>query len=173
MNQIDFITEIQKHEPKMFGLAISILKNRDLAKDGLQESAIKLWNQRDYFQKVKNKQAYCMQIIKNWCYDELKRKVNNHLRLQDDEEVEEGIGNEKDHVNDTYRRIKSLIEKLPSKQRLIIQLKDFEGLDFEEISNALKMEQGSVRVNLSRARKRLKEMYLEQENKIKMIQNEE
>ena len=161
MNQVDFIAEIQKHESKMFGLAMSILKNEDLAKDGLQEVSIKLWNQLDDFARVENKEAYCMRIIKNWCFDELKRKANNHLRLvhSDYTHVDTTNSEEKTPINNRFNLVKSLLDKLPDKQRIIIELKDFKGFDFEEIATLLEMEQGSVRVNLSRARKRLKQLY--------------
>jgi len=161
MNQVDFVAEIQKHESKMFGLAMSIIKNEDLAKDGLQEVTIKLWNQLDYFSKVENKEAYCMRIIKNWCFDELKRKANNHLRLVHNDynqELNQAL-DENTFVTERFKVVQSLLEKLPDKQRIIIELKDFKGFDFEEIAELLEMEQGSVRVNLSRARKRLKQLY--------------
>lgn len=173
MDKRDFVVEIQKHTPKMKALALAILKNEDLVKDGLQEVAIKLWNQLDYFTKVTNKEAYCMRIIKNWCFDQLQLKANNHLRLvyrkvtdnQEESETE-------NDVDKRYKTIESLVEELPDKQRIIIELKDFKGFDFEEIAELLEMEQGSVRVNLSRARKRLKKMYEEIEYNKKIIHDE-
>lgn len=173
MDKRDFVVEIQKHTPKMKALALAILKNEDLVKDGLQEVAIKLWNQLDYFTKVTNKEAYCMRIIKNWCFDQLQLKANNHLRLvyskvtdnQEESETENDI-------DKRYKTIESLVEELPDKQRIIIELKDFKGFDFEEIAELLEMEQGSVRVNLSRARKRLKKMYEEIEYNKKIIHDE-
>lgn len=179
MNQADFITEIQKHEPKMLGLAKSILRNEDFAKDGLQEVAIKLWSRLDDFSKVENKEAYCMRMIKNWCFDELKRKANNHLSLVytkyeeqvEQEQIQETEEDSKPH--NRFNTIECLVQELPDKQRIIIELKDFKGFDFEEIATLLEMEQGSVRVNLSRARKRIKKMYEALENKdTKTIQNE-
>lgn len=173
MDKRDFVVEIQKHTPKMKALALAILKNEDLVKDGLQEVAIKLWNQLDYFAKVNNKEAYCMRIIKNWCFDQLQLKANNHLRLVYSKVTENQEESETENdVDKRYKTIESLVEELPDKQRIIIELKDFKGFDFEEIAELLEMEQGSVRVNLSRARKRLKKMYEEIEYHQKMIHDE-
>lgn len=173
MDKRDFVVEIQKHTPKMKALALAILKNEDLVKDGLQEVAIKLWNQLDYFTKVTNKEAYCMRIIKNWCFDQLQLKANNHLRLVYRKVTENQEESETENdVDKRYKTIESLVEELPDKQRIIIELKDFKGFDFEEIAELLEMEQGSVRVNLSRARKRLKKMYEEIEYNKKIIHDE-
>lgn len=173
MDKRDFVVEIQKHTPKMKALALAILKNEDLVKDGLQEVAIKLWNQLDYFTKVTNKEAYCMRIIKNWCFDQLQLKANNHLRLVYSKVTDNQEESETENdVDKRYKTIESLVEELPDKQRIIIELKDFKGFDFEEIAELLEMEQGSVRVNLSRARKRLKKMYEEIEYNKKIIHDE-
>lgn len=49
---------------------------------------------------------------------------------------------------------------LPDKQRIIIHLRDVEGYEFEEIARIIESDETSVRVNLSRARKRVKEQLL-------------
>ncbi len=49
---------------------------------------------------------------------------------------------------------------LPDKQRIIIHLRDVEGYEFEEIARIIESDEASVRVNLSRARKRVKEQLL-------------
>ena len=49
---------------------------------------------------------------------------------------------------------------LPDKQRIIIHLRDVEGYEFEEIARIIESDETSVRVNLSRARKSIKEQLL-------------
>jgi RNA polymerase sigma-70 factor (ECF subfamily) len=51
----------------------------------------------------------------------------------------------------------TLIDKLPEQQKLIIQLRDLESLEFEEISEIMDMNVNSVRVTLSRARNKIRE----------------
>jgi RNA polymerase sigma-70 factor (ECF subfamily) len=48
---------------------------------------------------------------------------------------------------------RSIISKLPEKQRLAIHLRDVEGYEIEEIGEVLGIDENSVRMNLSRARK--------------------
>jgi RNA polymerase sigma-70 factor (ECF subfamily) len=49
---------------------------------------------------------------------------------------------------------------LPEKQKLVIHLRDVEGYSFEEMSEVLEMDEVALRVNLSRARKKVKEEIL-------------
>ena len=55
---------------------------------------------------------------------------------------------------------KRFISALPDKQRIAIHLRDVEGYEIEEIAQILETDEASVRVNISRARKRIKEQLL-------------
>ena len=56
------------------------------------------------------------------------------------------------------------LESIPEKQREIFQLREVEGLTYEEIAEYLEISMDQVKVNLHRARKTLKEYLLEQRN---------
>ena len=55
---------------------------------------------------------------------------------------------------------KRFISELPERQRIVIHLRDVEGYELEDIAQILETDEASVRVNLSRARKRIKEQLL-------------
>ena len=55
------------------------------------------------------------------------------------------------------RQIHQFIGALPNKQKLVIQLRDIEGLSYKEISDALEIDLNQVKVNLFRARKAVRE----------------
>ena len=57
-----------------------------------------------------------------------------------------------------------LIENLPEQQKLIIQLRDVEQYDFDEICKMLDMKPTAVRVSLSRARKTIREELIKKHN---------
>ena len=52
-----------------------------------------------------------------------------------------------------------LMERLPSQQQLVMKLHDVEGCTYGETAEALGMTEGNVRVLLSRARKRIRELF--------------
>jgi len=60
-------------------------------------------------------------------------------------------------AKDRLSFVEKIVNNLPDKQKLIWQLRDVEGATFEEIAEVVQMEPTAIRVNLSRARKRIKE----------------
>ena len=60
-------------------------------------------------------------------------------------------------VNNLREKIISFINELPEKQKMVIHLKDVEEYEVSEISEILEIEENAVRVNLMRARQKVKE----------------
>ena len=60
--------------------------------------------------------------------------------------------------------IAQLMDRLPERQRTVMQLRDVEGKSYKEIANVLKLTEEQVKVNLFRARQKVKQMYLEIDN---------
>jgi RNA polymerase sigma-70 factor (ECF subfamily) len=80
--------------------------------------------------------------------------------------VAEGItpmadGDNETTTNDMATLTRKLMAELPDKQRIAIHMRDIEGYEIEEIANLLESDEASVRVNLSRARKSIREQLIE------------
>ena len=58
---------------------------------------------------------------------------------------------------DSWEWAEKLMNKLPEQQRLILQMRDVEQYEFEEIAKIMDMNESAVRVALSRARKMLRD----------------
>ena len=68
--------------------------------------------------------------------------------------------NEKENLLERFQTVKLLIEKrLTENQRKILELRDYQGLEIEDIANRLNMQPATIRMNLSRARKTIREQY--------------
>ncbi|MGM0635994.1 MAG: RNA polymerase sigma factor [Bacteroidota bacterium] len=164
MKQQDFIHQTRCFEDKLYRLSLRILISNDAAKDAVQEVLLKLWKKRKQLHKIDSLEAYATTLTKNHCYDQLKLKNNRNLRLvhTNFEGEEEGSHFEEteESVKKEYRRVKQLIDDLPKTQRIVMHLRDIENLSFEEIAEILNCTEGSVRVNISRARKTIKKEYL-------------
>jgi RNA polymerase sigma-70 factor (ECF subfamily) len=79
-----------------------------------------------------------------------------------DREAEDGV---KDIIiKDIAQYTTHIISTLPERQRLAIQMRDVEGYELEEIAEVLECDQTSVRMNLSRARKSIREQILKAMN---------
>ena len=70
------------------------------------------------------------------------------------------MNSEKENLLERFQTVKLLIEKrLTENQRKILELRDYQGLEIEDIANRLNMQPATIRMNLSRARKTIREQY--------------
>lgn len=146
---------------KLYRFSKRILDDPEEAKDIVQEVFIKLWNKGDSLMEYKSIEALAMVTTRNLCLDKLKAKkypTENIDRIRN--EVEETGYEEKHDLSDVVQKIHQIIKTLPELQRTVIQLRDIEGYDFDEISGILDMNENAVRVNLSRARKKIREIFI-------------
>jgi RNA polymerase sigma-70 factor (ECF subfamily) len=65
---------------------------------------------------------------------------------------------------DELNWVGTLIDQLPERERMIIQLREIEQYDFDEIASILNLPEGTVRVYLSRIRKKIRKQFLEIQN---------
>jgi len=97
-------------------------------------------------------------MTKNYCYDRLKSKQASNLTLiHSDYKEKETSLDKKIEYRDSVNQVHRLIQKLPEQQKMIIQLRDIEQYDYDEISKILGMQPTAVRVALSRARKTIRQ----------------
>jgi len=126
---------------------------------------MKLWNRKDKLSSYKSVEAFAMTMTKNYCFDRLKSKQASNLSLVHSNYKENGTSlDRKTELNDSVSIVHQLIAKLPEQQRMIIQLRDVEDYEYEEIGKVLDIKPTAVRVALSRARKKIREQLIKQHN---------
>ena len=165
MNQSDFLKVVLPFKDKVFRLSKRLLTSTEEAEDATQELLFKLWKNRDKIASYRNTEAFAMTMTKNYCYDRLKSKQASNLTLihSNYKEKETSLENKLEYI-DSVDRVHLLIDNLPNQQKLIIQLRDIEQYDFEEICEMVNMKPTAVRVSLSRARKKIREQLTKQHN---------
>lgn len=154
MNKEEFKKEVYPLNEKMYRLSFRLLNDTELAKDCVQESFVKLWENRSRLKKVNNIQAFAFSIIRNMSVDKLRKakRINEFAKntvIQVTESNYEFI--------ESKDLIKKVIQSLPHQQRLIIELRDIEEFSYEEIAETLDITVNNIRVNLSITRKKVKE----------------
>ena len=165
MNQSDFLKVVLPFKDKVYRLAKRLLVSSEEAEDATQELYFKLWRNREKLSDYKNVEAFAMTMTKNYCYDRLKSKQASNLTLVHSNYKEKDTSlDKKVEYRDTVNQVHKLIERLPEQQKLIIQLRDVEQYDFDEICKMLDMKATAVRVALSRARKTIREELIKQHN---------
>jgi RNA polymerase sigma-70 factor (ECF subfamily) len=158
-----FLDQIQSMRDKIFRVTKRILISKEEAEDATQDVIVKLWQMdQEKRNSFKSLEAYSITIAKNYCLDRLKSKqaqvisINEHLHSKKSRSLQKQI-----EVTDDLNWAAKLIDRLPEKERMIIQLREIEKYDFEQISNILGIPEVTVRVYLSRARKKIKKQFLE------------
>ena len=160
MKQPDRITSaFTTLREQMLSLAERITGNRDDAADAVQDAFVKLWQHPERYQTTSHVQGAGMTAVRNLSIDMARRnsrQADMSIEQMTDA-IEEPAENESTAA---YRQVRRIIDnELTSRQRTIIDLREMEGLEFEDIAARLNMTAANVRVELSRARKKVREIY--------------
>jgi len=163
MNQTDFLKVVLPFKDKVYRLAKRLLVSSEEAEDATQELFLKLWNKKEKIKEYKNVEAFAMTMTKNYCFDRLKSKQASNLSLvHSNYTAKDGSLEKKVEQKDSVSIVHQLINNLPEQQKMIIQLRDIEEYDFDEICKVLDMKPTAVRVALSRARKSIREALIKE-----------
>ena len=147
--------------PTLIAVANRITRNTEDAEDVVQDVCLKIWHRRDEVVRYENVEAYCVTMTKNLSIDKIRTRrpvsdKDGFIGKTDNGRLPDELLEERDN-KEAIRRI---IMSLPPLQQRIFQLKDLEGYETEEIVEITGIAAEAVRNNLSRARKRLRELYL-------------
>jgi len=150
---------------KLYRLANRMVSHNAEAEDIVQETMIRLWKRRNKLHSYKNIEAFAMVITKNLCLDYLKSKKSKVVELTNMNSRNTNIN---PHIiaetNDIMLSVKKAVAKLPTKQKIILQLRDIEEKEFDEIAEITGETINNIRVLLSRARRNVKESIIKKEN---------
>lgn len=163
MQEISFRDDILPLKDKLFRLALRITFDRAEAEDVVQDTMIRVWNKREEWTQFGSIEAYCLTVVKNLAIDRSQKKEAQNVELTPEMEEESEASGPYDQLINKERMsiIHRLINELPEKQRLIMQLRDIEGESYKEIAKILNLTEEQVKVNLFRARQKVKQRYLE------------
>lgn len=164
---------IESHERLVYNVVYRMLTNHEDAKDISQEVFLKAYRYLNKFDGKASFSTWLYRIAVNTSIDELrKRKGQETVSLE--KEIDSGDGMLKKEYADngagveeqvlakeSMANIKQAMENLSSEHRVIITLRDFEGLSYAEISEITQTSLGTVKSRLARARKALKDLIIE------------
>ena len=164
MKQKEFLNTILPCKNTLYRLAKRLLVSSDEAEDAVQEVFLKLWKGRDKIDNYRSPEAFAITITKNYCLDRLKSKQASNLKIvhsnyKNSENIERAI-----EANQGVELLTKIMQTLPEKQKIIMQLRDIEQFEFAEISQMLEINETAIRVALSRARKVVREQLIKQYN---------
>lgn len=157
-----FKTDVLPLRNRLLCFARKITDDTSDAEDAVQEVMLKLWNIRRKLDEYNSVEALAMTMTRNACMDVWRSKRPDTLSLDVVQKASpvatpERLLEEKDEL----LLMKGIIESLPPLQQTIIRMKNVEEYETDEIAEITGCGQEAIRSNLSRARKKVRELYLQ------------
>lgn len=150
-----FDVAIKKYGDMVYRIAVNQMKNASDADDVFQEVFIKWIQHHDEFENDEHEKAWLIRVTVNQCKTVLKsswysktsefgEEIENVMSYTDEIEEENGLS--------------EILKKIPEKYRMVIHLFYYEELSVSEISQVLKEKESTIRTQLTRGRRKLKEL---------------
>ena len=158
---------VERHYSYAYRLAFRTLRSIPDAEDVVQETFIKVWDHLPRFDRSARFTTWMYTIVANLCIDRLRRRERwrSWMRPEgyDWENAKDPVDAVQHHeTQDLADIIRSLAGKLSPVQRIVFALRDLEDLDIAEVAAITGLSIGSVKTNLSYARRRIR-TYLDTE----------
>lgn len=159
---------IESYQKKIFNIALRMLGNYDDAGDLSQEVLIRIYKSIGSFKEQSSFSTWIYRITTNVCLDEIRKRKNRkiisldeEIRLEDGEmkrqiESDEPSPEETAEAEDLKKIVNDAIGRLSEEHRIVIVLRDLQGLSYEEIAEVLKCPEGTVKSRINRGRQALK-----------------
>jgi RNA polymerase sigma factor (sigma-70 family) len=167
MDNKSFSILVQQLGRKLYASAYRILRDQEESQDVVQDVFIKLWKMGEKLNDYKSIDALAVTITRNCCIDLLRKNKTEYLEDTDLQRyANTTIPSPLDNmvISESDSIIRSIIEKLPDNTRLLIQLHDIDGRSYEEIAMETGDNINTLRVNVSRARKFIRDEYKKYHN---------
>ena len=159
---------VEIHGKAMYNTALFTLNDEVLAQDATQDAFVRVYRGLGKFKGTAKLSTWMYRIVKNVCYDYLRRQRPAGADEEFDEEAladtagaDPGAGFQSDWRHAQLRRA---VGQLPQKQRLAITLHYFQDLAYEEVAAVMNLPLGTVKSYLHRAKATLAQA-LEQEER--------
>ncbi|WP_027067332.1 MULTISPECIES: RNA polymerase sigma factor [Maribacter] len=165
MKQTEFLNIVLPFKDKLFRMAKRLLVSTEEAEDATQEILIKLWSKKNKMDSYNNVEAFAMTMTKNFCLDRLKSKQAGNLKLVHSNYTDSSTSLQSElEAKDSINWVERIMAELPEQQKMVLQLRDVEQYEYEEIEKLLDMKPTAIRVALSRARKTVRKKLMEKHN---------
>ena len=146
----------------MYRLALRITLNSQEAEDVVQDVIIKLWKMREQLEGVDNLEAYTLRMVRNLALDRQRMKVNQTENIDGMDFLSSSSVEASIETEERISNIRQAMERLPEKQRIAMQLRDFESRSYKEIADIMEITEDQVKVNIFRARQAIRQLIVQE-----------
>jgi len=168
-NQDAFAFLVQRHQRRVFTMALGMLQDDDEASEITQEAFVAAWRGLPAFRSEARFPTWLYRIAYQCCVRQLERRTQERARhsAMQAEQMLEGVNNEKQAVNtreghDRQAIVLETLDTLPTTYRMVLILRHLQDMTYEEMADILTIPIGTIKTQLFRARHLLKERLLAQ-----------
>ena len=169
MKKFSFQNDVLPLKDKLFRLALRITLNRQDAEDIVQETLLRMWKtmrnaESGTGEAIDNLEAFALTTCRNLSLDLGERMEHRNISF-DSEQHDQAADStwspyERLVSDERYTQLNRLVNALPEKQRTALQLRDMEGRSYREIAEVMQISESDVKINIFRARKKIKESWI-------------
>ncbi len=157
-----FRTLVERYQGRAFGLALRVLRDEEQARDVVQDAFIKAYGALGRFEGRSSFYTWLHRIVMNLCLDR-KRRERSSRRVEWSEEVEREVEADPETSEpalaleraELRAQLAQAIAGLPEDARRTLELREIEGLSYQEIAECLGVPKGTVMSRLHYARRRV------------------
>lgn len=158
---IDFNKDVMPLKNRIYRLALRIVEDHAEAEDITQETLIRLWGKCGTMASAADAETFGLTVCRNLAIDATRRVGRDHEQI-DPQSEQFATPNGESPIEalshaDRHQFLINKINRLPLKQRSVVQLRDIEGKSYREIAAIMDISEEQVKINLFRARQSLKE----------------
>jgi len=164
---------VMAYQGTAYNVAYRVIGDRDAAADACQDALLKAYKAINQYRGGSFK-SWLMRIVTNTCYDQIRYKSRRPANSLEDMTENSGAdsvklvnGNERPEERVLRGELNNLLQvgisQLPEDQQIVLVLNDVQGFSYQEIAEIIDQPLGTVKSRLSRARRRLRDFLLQQQ----------
>jgi RNA polymerase sigma-70 factor (ECF subfamily) len=150
---------VDRYQDKVFHLALSLMRDRQLAEDMAQEAFMRIWKGLAGYRGAASLSTWIYAVARNTCLSELKRRASRPRLVMEESALDHAVeapaaGPDSESALD----VKVLLDRLPERYRQALTLYYLEERSYQEVADMLGVPTGTVKTFLHRAKKELVEL---------------
>lgn len=152
--EAEFSRIVREHAQNMHLLALRITKCEQISKDVVQEVFLKLWEHRNQFQQIENKEAWLYRVTENKLIDHLRKTAaDKRFRTMTWNRMRETNNDTEQRMaaRESGQLIARAIENLPAQRKIIYRMNREQSLSYQQIAEELQISRHTVKNQLSSA----------------------
>ncbi len=153
-SELAFTRIFDHYRPRIYSVALKMLKSTDLAEEVVQEVFLKVWTKREEMAAINHFEGYLFMMARNHIYDRFKKLANEKAANRIFTEKRSTDVNNTDHPvieGQYYELLQQTLSMLPPRQRQIYHLSREKGMSYKQIGRQLNISHLTVKKHMAEA----------------------